>query len=84
MTGPAATRLGAQVNRDELAAALIAQPYDTDVQVNVGGFLIDITRVGFDRRRHAIVLELFAEDAAMAVQQFFRIGPLDVGTGNSR
>ena len=70
--------------RDEIATALMAQPFDADVRVNVGGMLIDVIRVGFDRRRHAIVLELFAEDAEQAVQRFFRTGPLDVGTGNSR
>jgi hypothetical protein len=72
------------VNRDELTAELAAQPFDTDVQVNVGGLLIDITHVDFEPRRHAIVLELCNEDAGQAIQHFFRTGPLDAGTGNSR
>jgi hypothetical protein len=72
------------VNRDEFVKALHAQPFETDVQVNVGGFLIDITGVAFDTRRHAIVLELLTEDAEQAMSHFVRIGPLDVGTGNSR
>jgi hypothetical protein len=72
------------VNRDELTAALTAQPFDTDVQVNLGGLLIDVAHVDFDPRRHAIVLELCAEDTEQAMQHFFRIGPLDAGTGNTR
>jgi hypothetical protein len=51
------------MKRDETVKALKTQPYDTDVQANVGGFPIDVTEVAFDKRRHAIVVELFEEDA---------------------
>jgi hypothetical protein len=71
------------VHRNELAAILMAQPFDTDVQVNVSGFLIDVTHAVFDHRRHAIILELFPEDAEQAMRHYFRAGPLQRGTGNS-
>ena len=71
------------MNRDEVRSALRAQPFDTDVQVNVGGFLLDVARISFDTRRHAIVLDLFADDTEQAMTHFFRIGPLDAGTGNT-
>jgi hypothetical protein len=71
------------MNRDETVKALETQPYDTDVQVNVGGFLIDVTEVTFDKGRHAIVVELFEEDAEQAMRHFFRAGRLEPGSGNS-
>lgn len=65
------------VNRDEVVKVLAAQPYETDVQVNVGGFYVDVARVDFDERRHAIVVELMAEDAEQAMRHFVRAGPLE-------
>ncbi len=51
------------MSRDELVTVLAGQPFDTDVQVNVGGFLIDLAGIQFDDRRHAIVIELCKDDA---------------------
>jgi len=65
------------VNRDEVVKVLAAQPYETDVQVNVGGFYVDVARVDFDERRHAIVVELMAEDAEQAMRHFVWAGPLE-------
>ena len=50
------------MTRDEVAAALEAQPFDTDVVANVGGYLIEVVKVGYDEKRHSIVLELLPED----------------------
>jgi hypothetical protein len=72
------------VNRDEVVKAIGAQPFDTDVQVDVGGFYIDTTRVRFDQARHSIVVELFEEDAALAMRHFFRAGRLQSDSGGSR
>jgi hypothetical protein len=68
------------VNRDETVLALEAQPFDTDVQVNVGGFYLDVAAIRFDERRHAIVVELFGEDAEQAMRHFLRTGPPGVDT----
>lgn len=62
------------MNRDEAVMALQAQPFDTDVQVNVGGFVIDVAAIRFDERRHTIVIELFGQDAEEALRQFLRAG----------
>ncbi len=58
------------MNRDEMVKVLEAQPFETDVQVNIGGFLIDIHRVTFDEQRHSIIVELFADDADDALRHF--------------
>jgi hypothetical protein len=50
------------MNRDELVAALTGHRPGAEVQVDVMGFLIDVTAITFDDRRDAIVIELFAED----------------------
>jgi hypothetical protein len=64
------------VNRDETVEALTAQPFGTDVQVNVGGFYLDVAAIRFDERRHAIIIELFDEDAEQAMRHFLRADPL--------
>lgn len=71
------------MTRDEAVKALEAQPFDTDVQVNVGGFLIDVTQIDFDEPRHSIVLELCSEDAEQAMRYFLRAGPCRYGIGKS-
>jgi hypothetical protein len=59
------------VNRDWLVKGLEAQTVDTDVQVNVGGFLIDITRVRFDEKRDSIVLDLFEDDTKEVLRRLY-------------
>jgi hypothetical protein len=71
------------VNRADLVEALEAQPFETDVVVNVGGFLIDVSSIDFDPRRHTIVLELFPDDAEDALRHFLRGGPRITGMGNT-
>lgn len=56
------TRQGPGVLRGELIKALEAQPHDTDVQVDLGGFLLDVVRVDYDEHRVSIVLGVLAED----------------------
>jgi hypothetical protein len=48
--------------RDELIKALEAQPHDTDVQFDLGGFLLDVARVDYDEARVSIVLSTLAAD----------------------
>jgi hypothetical protein len=69
--------------RGEVVKALEDLPYDADVLVNVGGYVLDVADIRFDRLRHAIVLELFGEDAAQAMRRFLRAGRPDPGGGNS-
>jgi hypothetical protein len=71
------------MNRGEVVKALEEWPCDTDVLVNVGGYVLDVAGVHFDRARHAIVLELFAEDAEQTMRRFLRAGRSDPGGGNS-
>lgn len=59
------------MNRDWLVKGVEAQTFDTDVQVNVGGFLIDVSRVRFDERRHAIVLDLFEDDTKEVLRRMY-------------
>jgi hypothetical protein len=60
-----------RVNRDWLVKGLEAQTFDTDVQVNVGGFLIDVTGVRFDERRQSIVLDLVEDDTKDVVRRLY-------------
>ncbi len=62
------------MTRDDITRAIDAQPFDTDVQVNVGGYLIDVTLVRYDERRHSIVLELFADDTRDALVRLLHPG----------
>lgn len=50
------------MRRDEMIKALSAQRRDTDVQVSVGGYLIDVDAVVFTAERDAIVLRMRADD----------------------
>jgi hypothetical protein len=50
------------MRRDELIKALEAQPHDTDIQVDVSDFLLDVVRVSYNEDRAAIVLSIAAED----------------------
>lgn len=50
------------MKRDDLIKALQAQEVETDVQVSLGGFLLDLSRVDYDDERVAIVLETLTED----------------------
>jgi hypothetical protein len=71
------------VTRDEVVNAVQLLPFGAEVQVNVGGFYIDVTRVHYDRARHSIVLDLLSDDAEYAMRHFVKVGPLDFGTGNT-
>jgi hypothetical protein len=71
------------MNRGELAKALDNQPFDTDVQVNVGGFNLDVAAVRFDRIRHAIILDLFAEEGEQALRALLHPGCFEPGCGDS-
>jgi hypothetical protein len=58
------------MNGNELIDALDVQPcLDTDVQVDVGGVLIEVAAVGFDRARHTIVLHLAAGGTAESLRR---------------
>ena len=50
------------MRRDEAIDALRRQPADTDVQVCIGGYLLDVTVVDFAAARDAIVLHLRDDD----------------------
>jgi len=84
------------MKRDEMVAALLDIGPGKDVQVNVAGFLVDVTMLAFDRRRDSIVIHLFAEDVAeiirrahpaecacQGVSAFIVTGPAHRGSGNS-
>ena len=71
------------MTRDEIVNAVQVLPFGTDVQVNVGGFYIDVTRVHYDGARHSIVLDLLSDDADYAMRHFVKVGPLDFRTGNT-
>ncbi len=83
------------MNRDAVLAAIAGQPFDTDVQVNVRGFLIDLIAIEFDWRRQAIVVELAGDDvnevlcrlaaahAQSSAANFFVAGPGHIGGGNT-
>jgi hypothetical protein len=57
------------MTRDEMAAALTAQPFDADVQVDVCGVLVDVIRVRYDPARDSVVLEVIERDAAEALSR---------------
>jgi hypothetical protein len=83
------------MNRDDLVAALTGHRPGAEVQVDVMGFLIDVTAIIFDDRRDAIVIELVAEDVDDALTRsptagcivgrgtFVVTGPAQAGSGNS-
>ncbi|MCO8272686.1 hypothetical protein M1L60_19005 [Actinoplanes sp. TRM 88003] len=50
------------MRRDELIKALEAQPHDTDVQVDISDFLLDVVRISYNDERAAIVLGIAEED----------------------
>ncbi|WP_433718873.1 hypothetical protein ACQP2Y_31290 [Actinoplanes sp. CA-051413] len=67
------------MNGNELIDALDVQPcLDTDVRVDVGGDLIEVAAVGFDRVRHTIVLHLSAGSTAESLRQLL-VRPHETG-----
>jgi hypothetical protein len=79
----AAVNGGGSVTREEIVNAVQVLPFGADVQVNVGGFYVDVTKVHYDAARHSIVLDLLSDDAEYAMWHFVKAGPLDFGTGNT-
>lgn len=71
------------MNGNELIDAIDVQPcLDTEVGVSVGGILIDVAAVGFDRARHMIVVHLAAGGSAESLRQLVvRPGAADAPAG---